>query len=72
MSIFLNGGIDYIFTLENFSRAADPLYLGIFLRSAKIAFLATFIAILIAYPAAFAITLAPRRWQTPCANWPCE
>lgn len=58
------GGIDYVFTFENFVRAADPLYLGIFLRSAKIAFLATIIAILIAYPAAYAITLAPRRWQT--------
>ena len=58
------GGIDHVFTFENFVRAADPLYLGIFLRSAKIAFLATIIAILIAYPAAYAITLAPRRWQT--------
>lgn len=58
------GGIDHVFTIENFVRAADPLYLGIFLRSAKIAFLATIIAILIAYPAAYAITLAPRRWQT--------
>ncbi|MEM9497353.1 MAG: ABC transporter permease [Pseudomonadota bacterium] len=58
------GGIDYTFTLENFRRAADPLFLGIFLQSAKIAGLATLIAILIAYPAAFAITRAPRRWQT--------
>ncbi len=58
------GGIDHVFTIENFVRAADPLYLGIFLRSAKIAFLATIIAILIAYPAAYAITLAPHRWQT--------
>ncbi len=58
------GGIDHVFTFKNFVRAADPLYLGIFLRSAKIAFLATIIAILIAYPAAYAITLAPRRWQT--------
>lgn len=59
------GGIDYTFTLENFRRAADPLFLGIFLQSAKIAGLATLIAILIAYPAAYAITRAPRNWQTP-------
>lgn len=58
------GGIDYTFTLENFRRAADPLFLNIFLRSAQIAGLATLIAILIAYPAAYAITRAPRHWQT--------
>ncbi|WP_109466741.1 ABC transporter permease [Albibacillus kandeliae] len=58
------GGIDYIFTFENFQRAADPLYLGIFLRSAKIAGLATLFAILLAYPAAYAITRAPQRYQT--------
>ena len=57
------GGIDYTFTFENFRRAADPLFLGIFLRSAQIAGLATLIAILIAYPAAYAITRAPGRWQ---------
>ena len=58
------GGIDYVFTFENFSRAFDPLYMGIFLQSAKIAGLTTLIAILIAYPAAYAITRAPRQWQT--------
>lgn len=57
------GGIDYTLTTENFRRALDPLYLGIFWRSAQIAFLATFFAILLAYPAAYAITRAPRRWQ---------
>lgn len=58
------GGIDYTLSLDNFERAFDPLYLRIFLQSAKIAGLATIFAILLAYPAAYAITLAPRRWQT--------
>ena len=58
------GGIDYVFTLENFSRAADPLYLGIFLKSARIAGMAALAALLIAYPAAYAISRAPRTWQT--------
>jgi len=58
------GGIDYLFTLENFSRAVDPLYLSIFLTSAKIAGLATLIALLIGYPAAYAIARAPARRQT--------
>ena len=29
------GGIDYTFTSENFARALDPLYVGIFLDSAR-------------------------------------
>jgi spermidine/putrescine transport system permease protein len=57
------GGIDYTFTLENFARVFDPLYAGIFLRSARIAATATAIALLVGYPAAYAIAAAPRRWQ---------
>lgn len=56
------GGIDYVFTWENYRRAVDPLYLDILLRSAKIAGLATLFAVLIGYPAAYAITRStPRR-----------
>jgi len=58
------GGIDYVFTLENFARAADPLYLSIFLDSARIAGLATLIALLLGYPAAYAIARAPAHRQT--------
>lgn len=57
------GGIDYTFTLENFARVADPLYARIFLNSARIALTTTVIAILIAYPAAYAISRAPRLRQ---------
>ena len=58
------GGIDYIFTLENFRRATDSLYLNIFLGSAKIAGIVTLLAILVAYPAAYAINKVQRRYQT--------
>ena len=58
------GGIDYIFTWQNFARAAEPVYLTIFLDSARIAGLATLVALLLGYPAAYAITLAPRGKQT--------
>ena len=58
------GGIDYVFTWENFARAAEPVYLTIFLDSARIAGLATLVALLLGYPAAYAITLAPRGKQT--------
>ncbi|MGI9488329.1 MAG: ABC transporter permease [Geminicoccaceae bacterium] len=58
------GGIDYVFTLENFWRSAEPIYRSIFLKSATIAGLATVIAVLLAYPAAYAISLAPKERQT--------
>ncbi|GAB5467363.1 MAG: ABC transporter permease [Rhodospirillales bacterium] len=57
------GGIDYLFTLENFQRALDPLYLKILWQSALIAGQATLIALAIGYPAAYAIARAPARWQ---------
>jgi spermidine/putrescine transport system permease protein len=57
------GGVDWAApTLENFWRAIDPLYATIFLDSAGVAGAATLIALMIGYPAAYAITLqAPRR-----------
>lgn len=58
------GGIEYHFTLDNFRRTLDPLYLSILLDSGRIAALATLLALLIAYPAAYAISLAPRRRQS--------
>jgi spermidine/putrescine transport system permease protein len=58
------GGIDYVFTFENYVRAADTLYLSIFLASAKIALLTTLAALVIGYPAAYLIATAPKQWQT--------
>jgi len=59
------GGIDWnAFTLDNFARAIEPLYLGIFFDSARVAGLSTLIALIIGYPAAYAIVKAPARWQT--------
>lgn len=57
------GGIDYSFTFANFERAFDPLYLSILLTSAKISGVAALIAVLVGYPAAYAISLAGRRTQ---------
>jgi spermidine/putrescine transport system permease protein len=59
------GGVDWsVFTLENFRRAGDPLYLSILLDSSRIAAVATLLALLIGYPAAYAIMRSPVRWQT--------
>ena len=59
------GGIDYVFTLENYGRAVDPLYLSIFLTSARIAALATAVALVVGYPAAYLIATARKSWQVP-------
>ena len=60
------GGVDWsAVTFGNFSRAADTLYLSIFVDSAHIAAVATLIALVIGYPAAFAISRAPEHWRTP-------
>ncbi len=59
------GGVDWsVFTLDNFGRSAEWLYLSIFLDSARIAALAAFFALLIGYPAAYAIAKAAPRHQT--------
>ncbi|MGE0213984.1 MAG: ABC transporter permease [Parvibaculaceae bacterium] len=58
------GGIVYEPTLENFVRAAEPLYLSIVADSARIAATATAIALLIGYPAAYAIVKTPANRQT--------
>lgn len=57
------GGIEYTFTLENLGLVVDPLYAGIFLKSAGIAGLVALIAAVVGYAAAYAIASMPRRWQ---------
>jgi len=58
------GGIDYsAATLANFRRAIDPIYLSILLDSGRIALTATVLSILLAYPAAYAISRARPRLQ---------
>ena len=59
------GGVVPTFTLDNFARAVDPLYLRVLLFSLRVAVIATVIALLIGYPAAYLIATLPRRWRTP-------
>ncbi len=59
------GGVEWsAASLGNFVRAGEWLYLSIFLDSARIAAIATVLALLIGYPAAFAITRTRPEWQT--------
>ena len=59
----LYGGIEYTFTLENLALVFDPLYAGIFLKSAAIAGLSALIAVNVGYAAASANAAAPARRQ---------
>ena len=55
--------IDITWTLANYLRALDPLYLGVVWQSVWIAALATAICLLVGFPIALAITFAPGRWK---------
>jgi len=59
------GGVVPTFTLDNLARAADPLYLRVLLFSLRVAAIATLVALLIGYPAAYLIATLPPRWRTP-------
>ncbi len=56
-------GIDITWTLANYARALDPLYLQIFVKSFWFAGLTTLICLLVGFPVALAITFAPARWR---------
>ena len=55
------GGVDQPWTLENFERLADPLYLAILWRSVWIAALATVLCALLGFPLALFISRAGSR-----------
>jgi spermidine/putrescine transport system permease protein len=55
------GGLDLPWTIENYARLADSLYLAIFLRSFGMAAAATAICLVLAYPLAWFLCRAGRR-----------
>ncbi len=55
------GGVEQSWTLENFTRLADPLYLGVLWRSIWIAALSTVLCALFGFPLALFISRAGRR-----------
>ncbi|WP_440708070.1 ABC transporter permease [Herbiconiux sp. YIM B11900] len=58
------GGVVSTFTLENFARLFDPLYLGVVANSLGIAAVVTALALLIGYPTALMITRLSPKWRT--------
>ncbi len=57
-------GIELKFTLDNYKRFFDPLYIKIFLNSFYVAGITTLITLLLGYPFAFFITLFPKKRQS--------
>ena len=57
----LYGGIDWVFTWENYTRSFDPLYFKIFWRSSGIAVFTTVFCLLCGYPLAYFIAFASPR-----------
>lgn len=58
------GGVVYDFTLENYRRASESLYLGVLGFSLEVALLTTALALLVGYPAAYFIATRSPRWRT--------
>jgi spermidine/putrescine transport system permease protein len=57
--------IAYTWTLDNYARAIDPLYLGVFAKSLWFAGLTTLICLVIGFVVAMAISFGPSRWRVP-------
>jgi len=60
------GGVVHEVSLDNFIRAFEPVYRGVLVDSVVIAGLATVFAVLLGYPAAYAIAAMPARWRNLC------
>src|SRR3990172_3940778 len=59
------GGVVFDFTLDNYVRALDPLYLNVLWFSLRVAVITTMVALLIGSPAAYFTATRPRRGRTP-------
>jgi len=60
----LYGGIEWEFTLQNYVRAADPLYLKILWDSLKLALATSFLCLLVGFPVAYVLATAKNPWRT--------
>ena len=58
------GGVQAEFTLDNFTKALEPVYLSVLGNSLLIAGITTVLALVLGYPTAYAIAKLPRRWRT--------
>jgi spermidine/putrescine transport system permease protein len=58
------GGLVFEFTLENWAKLAEPLYVGVIMQSIGMALVVTLLALLIGYPMAYAIAGLGPKWRT--------
>lgn len=58
------GGIEYTFTLENYARFFEPLYLRIIVVSIAMAAATTLICVVFGYPFAYIIAKSPVKYRT--------
>ena len=56
-------GVDFTFTLDNYKRILEPLYLDTFWQSLKLAFTATFFVALIGYPYGYFMAQMNAVWK---------
>jgi spermidine/putrescine transport system permease protein len=59
------GGIDYTFTLDNYVRALEPLFVRVLVFSIRTALLTTAIALILGYCVAYFIATRSERWRIP-------
>ncbi len=59
----LYGGVEWILTLDNYRRLADPLVGAIFVRSLVFASVTTMACAVIGFPLAYVVARASPRWQ---------
>ncbi len=57
------GGIEWLFTWENYTRSVDPLYIKILWRSFGVALFTTVLCLVCGYPLAYFIAFAPSKFK---------
>ena len=59
------GPVIFSFTIDNYLRFLEPLYLKIFADTLVVAIVTTLATILMGYPLAYTIAQLPKKWQQP-------
>lgn len=58
------GQVEHIFTLNNYSRMLDPIYIKVLLVSLLLSFITTLLCLIIGYPFAYFIAKSRRKYRT--------
>lgn len=59
------GQVVFDWTLHNYARFLEPLYLSIFAQTLLVALVTTIFTVLLGYPLAYYIAQLPKQWQQP-------